>query len=177
MDVKFIKVATNNLSSVPVVDGQVIVCTDSSHIYYDMGGARRSSIIISDNYTTSAGAASSGVVASSKAVSDAYNHIKNILTDAFKLCTTSISGQSITASGYKSFRFTPSAPDGYKIGWFCGYATNSLSVNVYNAYLDYSTNEVVLGLKNTTTSALSNLTLHVYCICEKTELHDTNSWA
>lgn len=74
MEVKFIKCASTKLSSVPVVDGQVIVLTDSSMIYYDMGNARRtaSPISLSDNYTTSAGSASAGVGASSKAVSDCY---------------------------------------------------------------------------------------------------------
>ena len=74
MDVKFIKCSSSSLSSVPIVDGQIICLTDSSAIYYDMGSARRkaSPISLSDNYTTSAGSASAGVAASSKAVSDCY---------------------------------------------------------------------------------------------------------
>lgn len=91
MNVKFIKVATGNLSSVPITDGQVIVCTDSNSIYYDMNSTRRRAssngnassyglVKLSDSYTSSGGAASSGVAASSKAVADAYSELSGNIT-------------------------------------------------------------------------------------------------
>lgn len=41
MDVKFIYTTSSKLSSLSIVNGQLIVCTDTHAIYYDMGGARR----------------------------------------------------------------------------------------------------------------------------------------
>ena len=41
MDVKFITVAKSNVSSVPVVDGQVIALQDRNGLYYDMNSVRR----------------------------------------------------------------------------------------------------------------------------------------
>lgn len=96
MNVKFIKVASSKLSSVPIADGQVIVCTDKSEIYYDMNSARNRAssqsnssnyglVKLSDNYTSSSGAASAGVGASSKAVSDSYTDLLNKMTSGLKV--------------------------------------------------------------------------------------------
>jgi len=83
MDIKFSKVAKASLSSVPIVNGQIIVLTDSDEIYYDMNSTRRRAsskatasnygiVKLTDSYATSAGAAAGSVGASSKAVADMY---------------------------------------------------------------------------------------------------------
>lgn len=70
MNVKFIKCAKSKLSNVPIVDGQIIVLTDDTDIYYDMtnwrsrcvsnGTSSNLGIVkLSDSYSVSAGAADS----------------------------------------------------------------------------------------------------------------------
>lgn len=109
MDIKFSKVAKASLSSVPIVNGQIIVLTDSDEIYYDMNSTRRRAsskatasnygiVKLSDSYATSAGAASSSVGASSKAVSDAYasldskiTSLKHVTYEYYNRAATSVS--------------------------------------------------------------------------------------
>lgn len=41
MEVKFVTVERSLVDTVPIADGQVVVCRDSSDMYYDMGQTRR----------------------------------------------------------------------------------------------------------------------------------------
>lgn len=108
MEVKFIKCAKSKLSSVPVVDGQVIVLTDAADVYYDMSGGRRRCVSngnssnpglvkLSDAYKSSRGAASSSVGASSKAVYDCYTALNNKITSV-KKSTQFFSGSATKTS-------------------------------------------------------------------------------
>lgn len=98
MDVKFVKVKSTGISGVPITDGQIIVATDSAHVWYDMGGVRRRAVTISDNYTTSAGSASGGVVASSKAVADCYSALSALISNISNKFNTCSSGSSYASS-------------------------------------------------------------------------------
>jgi len=89
MEVKFIHTNQDNLNSVPIVDGQIIVLKDASGVYYDMDSTRHSCasnasssnyglVKLSDAYISSEGTADSSVGASSKAV--CVIHIRHYTT-------------------------------------------------------------------------------------------------
>lgn len=41
MDVKFVAVERNLVDTVPIVDGQLVACKDSTDLFYDMGQTRK----------------------------------------------------------------------------------------------------------------------------------------
>ena len=52
------------------------------------------------------------------------------------------------------------------MSFLTGYALNNLNVTVYNFYLDHSTMEAVIGLKNTSSSS-QDIVVKVYGTAEK----------
>lgn len=108
MNVKFIRVSSANLATVPIVNGQIIVLNDVASVYYDMEGNRYPAwgnatssipglVRLSDNYASSAGAASAGVGASSKAVYDAYSTL--VSNTKYSMTTLSNYGDNTVAIG------------------------------------------------------------------------------
>ena len=131
MDVKFIKVAAANLSTVPIVDGQVIVCTDSDDMYYDMGTTRHRAsslgnssnyglVKLSDNYSSSAGAASASVRASSKAVADLSRCVPFVL-DVCNYCGITCNTSAYTSTATLKW---------FKLNTQCAYNTDTTALTL-----------------------------------------------
>lgn len=105
MDVKFIKVNSSNINSVPIVDGQIIVLNDVASLYYDMAGKRYPAwgksdgnvyglVKLTDSYASSSGTAQEGVGVSSKGVYDLYSYVVSALS--WKGLTMQDAGRSYT---------------------------------------------------------------------------------
>lgn len=140
MEVKFIKCAESKLSSVPIIDGQVICLTDGPGILYDMSGVRKyasKAYSISDAYETSEGAASAGVAASSKAVSDAYNalstSISSITPLRIKAPNSGILRDSLQSSYFNSTSMQYEFPVPFR-GIYTTYAHGACIVNIARTY-------------------------------------------
>lgn len=73
---------------------------------------------------------------------------------------------NVTANGYLSVRIPTNVEEGYTMSFLTGYALNNLNVMVYNFYLDHSTKEAVIGLKNISSSA-QDIAVKVYGTAEK----------
>ena len=117
---------------------------------------------VSDNYKVSDGTASAGVVASSKAVADAYNEMNSNLSNLFKQTITVQENVTINANDIKTIYMTPIVPTGYRYLCPIGYALNNRYVAIYN--YTPGENQVMFGIRNIHSSAIT-ITINLYALC------------
>lgn len=89
--------------------------------------------------------------------------IKRILTNLITKITC-VSEVTIPANSFISAKIKPSVPIGYTLLCPFGYALNSLSVVVYNFFIDNSTSEIIIGIRNTSSSSIT-ITANLYALC------------
>lgn len=91
MNVSFVNTTSSKLSSLSIVNGQLIALSDKAGLYYDINNSRYEAVgqgdstnyglvKVSDNIDTSAGTAASGVAASSYALATAVRQINSDLS-------------------------------------------------------------------------------------------------
>lgn len=123
MNVTFKYGSSANLGNLTVTNGQIIACSDTGALYYDIGGARRpvytlpqgtasvrGGVYLSDSYTSSAGTAAAGVAASSYALYSCYtslnalyNEVKKSAADGKAMLASTISNQGVSTASDAAF--------------------------------------------------------------------------